>query len=47
MVNRAAAISGRSVFADVLDAPVSELTVSNHIDASKNFVDAGTLGKLA
>ena len=47
MVNGAASVSGRSVFADVLDAPVSKLTVSNNVDASENFVDTGTLRILA
>lgn len=32
-----------AVLADVLDAPIAELAVSDDIDAGENFVDAGTL----
>lgn len=43
VVDGAAAVSGSTVFADVLDAPVAELTVSNNINAGKDLIDAGTL----
>lgn len=28
---------------DMLDAPITELAMSDNIDAGKDFVDAGTL----
>lgn len=43
MVDGAAAISWSSVLADVLDAPVSELAVSDDVDASKDFLDTWAL----
>jgi hypothetical protein len=43
MVDSAASISRGSVFADVLDAPISELAMSNDIDTSKHLIDARTL----
>ena len=43
MVNGTASILGRSMFADMLDAPVSELAVGNNVNACKNFIDAGAL----
>jgi hypothetical protein len=43
VVNCPAPISGSAVFADVLNAPVAKLTVSNNIDALEDFFNAGTL----
>lgn len=43
MVDGTAAIGRGTLLADVLDAPVTELTVSDDIDTSENFIDAGTL----
>jgi hypothetical protein len=43
VVNSSASISRCSMFADVLNAPVSELAMGNDIDASKDLVDARTL----
>lgn len=47
MVDGAAAISWSTMLADVLDAPVSELTMSNDIDAAKDFLNAWTLLKVS
>ena len=46
MVDGAAAISWSTVLADVLNTPVSELSVSNDIDAAKDFLNAWTLSKV-
>lgn len=43
MINSTATISWSTMFANVLDAPVSELAVRNDVDASENFIDARTL----
>jgi hypothetical protein len=43
MVNGTAAIGRGTMLADVLNAPVAELAMSNDIDTSENFVDARTL----
>lgn len=43
MVNGSASILRRSVLADVLNAPVTELSMSNDINAGKDFIDARTL----
>ena len=43
MVNCTAAISRRTMLADVLNAPVAELAVSNNVDAGKDFFDARAL----
>jgi hypothetical protein len=43
VVDGTAAISRGTMLADVLNAPVAELAMGNHIDASEDFVDAGTL----
>ena len=42
-VDGAASISWRAVLADMLDAPVAELAVSNNVNALQDFVDARTL----
>ena len=47
VVDGTAAISGSAMLADVLDAPVAKLAVSNNIDTSENFVNAGTLGQVS
>lgn len=43
MVDGATTIGGSTVLADVLNAPIAELAMSNDIDTSEYFVDAGTL----
>lgn len=43
MVDGAAAVGRSSMLTDVLNAPVSELTMSDDIYACENFVDGGTL----
>lgn len=43
MVDSTATINRRSMLANMLDAPIAKLTVSNDVDASKNFFDAGAL----
>ena len=43
MVDGAATVGRSTVFADVLDAPVAELAMGDHIDASQNLIDAWTL----
>ena len=43
MVDSASAVRGVSMLADVLDAPVAKLTMSDDIDAGQDLVDAGTL----
>lgn len=47
MLNGAALVRWQTVFADMLNAPVAELTVGDHIDAGEDFVDAWTLRTLA
>ena len=44
VIDSTAAIGWGTVLADVLDAPVAELTVGDDIDACQNLVDAWTLG---
>jgi hypothetical protein len=44
MVNGSAAISWSTVLANVLNAPVAKLAMSNDIDACKDLFNAGTLG---
>lgn len=43
VVNGAAAVNWYSMLANVLDAPISKLAVSNDVDTSKNFFDAWSL----
>ena len=43
MVNGAAAIRRGAMLADVLDAPVTKLPVSNDVDVGKDFFNAGAL----
>ena len=43
MVDGTAAVSGSTMLTNVLDAPIAKLAMRNDIDASKDFVDAGTL----
>jgi hypothetical protein len=43
MINGAAAISWCAMLADVLNAPVAKLAMSNNINAGKNFFDAWAL----
>jgi hypothetical protein len=43
MVDSATAVSRSAMLADVLDAPVSELAMSNDVDTSKDFFNARAL----
>jgi len=43
MLDGTALVSRTAVLANVLDAPVTELTVRDDVDASEDFVDTGTL----
>lgn len=43
VVNSAATVLGSSMLADMLDAPIAELSVCNDVYTSKHFVDARTL----
>ena len=43
MVYGTASILRRSVFADMLDAPISELAVSDNVNACKDLIYARTL----
>ena len=43
VVNGVVAVGSGAVLADVLDAPVAELTVSDNVDAGENFIDARAL----
>jgi len=43
MIDGSAAIGGGAVLADVLDAPVAELAMSNDVDVLQDFFDAGAL----
>ena len=43
VVDGPAAVRGSAVFADVLDAPVSELAMGHNVDVGENFFNAGTL----
>ena len=43
VVDSSAAIGWSTVLADVLNAPISELAMSNDVNAGKNLLNAGTL----
>ena len=43
MVNSTAAVGRSTMFTDVLNAPVAELTMGNYVDVGENLFDAGTL----
>lgn len=43
MVNSTATINRCSMLANVLNAPIAKLAVSNDVDTSENFFDAGAL----
>jgi hypothetical protein len=43
VVNGTAAVSGCTMLADVLDAPVTELAMSDNVNACKNLLNAGAL----
>lgn len=43
MVNGSATVGGAAMFADMLDAPVSKLPVSDYVDVGEYFLDARTL----
>lgn len=43
MINGTTAISWSSMLADVLDAPITELSMGNNINASEDFFNARTL----
>lgn len=43
MVNGPAAVGGKSMLADMLNAPIAKLAMSNDIDAGQNFFNARAL----
>ena len=43
MVNRTASILRSSVFANMLDAPISELAVGDNVNAGEDFIDTRSL----
>lgn len=43
MVDGTAAVGRGAVLANVLDAPVAKLPVSNNVDVGEDFLDAGSL----
>jgi uncharacterized protein YunC (DUF1805 family) len=43
VVDSAATVGGSSMFADVLDAPIAELAMRDHINTGQHLVDARTL----
>jgi hypothetical protein len=43
VVNGTAAVSWCTMLADMLDAPVTELAMSDNVNACKNLLDAGAL----
>jgi hypothetical protein len=43
VIDGSAAVRGGSMFAYMLDAPVSKLAVSHYINIGENFFDTGTL----
>lgn len=43
MVDRTAAVTGRTVLTDVLNAPVSKLAVSNNVDIGEDLFNARPL----
>lgn len=43
MVNGTASILRRSVFTDMLDAPISKLAVGDNVNACKDFINAAAL----
>jgi hypothetical protein len=47
VVDGTATISRSTVFADMLDAPVPELAMSNHVNACKNLINAWTLYRIS
>jgi len=47
VINGTTTVSGRTMFADMLDALVAELTMGDDIDAGKHLVDAGTLSSFS
>ena len=46
MINGTTAISWSAMLANMLDAPVSKLAVSDNINVGKYLFDTGTLAKL-
>lgn len=46
MIDGAAAVGWSTMLADVLNAPVSELTMGDNVDAAKDFLNTWTLLKL-
>jgi hypothetical protein len=46
MVDSTAAIGGESMLTNMLNAPVAKLAMRNKINASKDFVDTGTLSRI-
>ena len=43
VIDSTATVSRCCVFADVLDTPITKLTVGNNVNAGEDFVDARTL----
>lgn len=43
MVNRTAAVSRSTMLADVLNAPIAELTMRDDVDAGEDFIDTRAL----
>lgn len=47
MVNGTATVGGSPVLTDVLNAPITKLTMGHDIDACEDFFDTGTLSKIS
>jgi len=45
MINGTATVGWGTMLTDVLDAPVAELTMSNNVNAAKDFLNARSLGE--
>jgi hypothetical protein len=43
MIDSATTVRWQPMLADMLNAPVAKLSMSNNIDAGEDLVDAGTL----
>ena len=43
MLDGATTVSRQTMLTDVLDAPISELAMSNNVDVGKNLFNAGAL----
>jgi len=47
MINSAATISWGTMLADVLNAPIAELTMSNNVDTGKDLLNARALSDVS